>query len=90
MFHRRDNHRLEVLRCLKGIKVIDHLTQVEDHAINRQLRHPARRFGKGHLLPARFLIIVSAKPRSSAASAIPSIMSTAPPDKWNITTPMHP
>ena len=40
--------------------------------------------------PARFLIIVSAKPRSSAASAIPSIMSTVPPDKWNITTPMHP
>ena len=51
MFHRCDNHRLEVFRCLKSIKVIDHLTQVEDHAINRQLRHPTRRFGKGHLLP---------------------------------------
>ena len=51
MLHRRDNHRLEVFRCLKGIKVIDHLTQVEDHAINRQLRHPTRRIGKGHLLP---------------------------------------
>ena len=25
---------LRVLRCLKGIKVIDHLTQVEDHAVN--------------------------------------------------------
>ena len=55
MLHRRDNHRLEVLRCLKGIKVIDHLTQVEDHAINRQLRHPTRRFGKGHLLPRPLL-----------------------------------
>ena len=55
MLHRRDNHRLEVLRCLKGIKVIDHLAQVEDHAINRQLRHPARRFGKGHLLPRALL-----------------------------------
>ena len=51
MLHRRNNHRLEVFRRLKGIKVIDHLTQVEDHAINRQLRHPARRIGKGHLLP---------------------------------------
>ena len=55
MFHRCDNHSLEVLRCLKGIKVIDHLTQVEDHAINRQLRHPARRIGKGHLLPCALL-----------------------------------
>ena len=51
MFHRRDNHRLEVFRRLKGIKVIDHLTQVEDHAVDGKLRHPARRFGKGHLLP---------------------------------------
>ena len=52
MFHWCDNHRLEVFRRLKGIKVIDHLTQVEDHAINRQLRQPARRIGKGHLLPS--------------------------------------
>ena len=51
MLHRRDNHRLEVLRCLKRIKVVDHLAQIEDHAINRQLRHPARCVGKGHLLP---------------------------------------
>ena len=51
MFHRCDNHRLEVFRRLKGIKVIDHLAQIEDHAINRQLRHPARCVGKGHLLP---------------------------------------
>ena len=55
MLHRRDNHRLEVFRRLKGIKVIDHLAQVEDHAINRQLRHPTRRFGKGHLLPCALL-----------------------------------
>ena len=51
MLHRRDNHRLEVFRCLKGIKVIDHLTQVENHAVDGKLRHPTRRFGKGHLLP---------------------------------------
>ena len=55
MLHRCDNHRLEVFRCLKGIKVIDHLTQVEDHAINRQPRHPARRIGKGHLLRCALL-----------------------------------
>ena len=51
MFHRRDNHRLEVFRRLKGIKVIDHLTQVEDHAVDGKLRHPTRSIGKGHLLP---------------------------------------
>ena len=50
VFHRRDNHGLEVLWCLERIKVVDHLTQVEDHAIDRQLRHPARRIGEGHLL----------------------------------------
>ena len=55
MFHRSDNHRLEVFRRLKGIKVIDHLTQVEDHAVDGKLRHPARRFGKGHLLPRALL-----------------------------------
>ena len=55
MFHRCDNHRLEVFRRLKGIKVIDHLTQVEDHAINRQLRHSARRIGKSHLLTSALL-----------------------------------
>ena len=55
VFHRRDDHGLEVLRRLKGIKVIDHLTQVEDHAIDGQLRHPARRIGEGHLLPCPFL-----------------------------------
>ena len=55
MLHRRNNHRLEVFRRLKGIKVIDHLTQVEDHAINRQLRHPACRIGKGHFLPCALL-----------------------------------
>ena len=55
MLYRRNDHRLEVSRRLKGIKVIDHLTQVEDHAINRQLRHPARRIGKGHLLPCALL-----------------------------------
>ena len=51
MFHRCDNHRLEVFRRLKGIKVIDHLAQVENHAVDGELRHPTRRFGKGHLLP---------------------------------------
>ena len=51
MFHRRDNHRLEVFRRLKGIKVIDHLAQVENHAVDGKLRHPTCRFGKGHLLP---------------------------------------
>ena len=51
MLHRRNNHRLEVLRCLKGIKVIDHLTQVENHAVDGKLRHSVRRIGKGHLLP---------------------------------------
>ena len=55
MLHRRNNHRLEVFRRLKGIKVIDHLTQVEDHAINRQLRHSARRIGKSHLLTSALL-----------------------------------
>ena len=51
MFHRCDNHRLEVFRRLKGIKVIDHLAQVENHAVDGELRHSTRRFGKGHLLP---------------------------------------
>ena len=51
MFHRGNNHRLEVLRRLKGIKVIDHLAQVENHAVDGKLRHPTCRFGKGHLLP---------------------------------------
>ena len=37
MLHGRDNHGLEILRRLKRIEVIDHLTQVEDHAIDRQL-----------------------------------------------------
>ena len=55
MLHRCDNHRLEVFRSLEGIKVIDHLTQVKDHAINRQLRHPTRRIGKGHLFPCALL-----------------------------------
>ena len=55
MLHRRNNHRLKVLRRLKGIKVIDHLAQVENHAVNGKLRHPARRIGKGHVLPCALL-----------------------------------
>ena len=55
VLHRRNNHRLKVLRRLKGIKVIDHLTQIEDHAVNGKLRHPARRIGKGHVLPCALL-----------------------------------
>ena len=55
MLHRCDNHSLEVLWRLEGIEVVDHLTQVEDHAIDGQLRHPARCIGEGHLLPCPFL-----------------------------------